>query len=306
MDRRTLAVLAVAALAVFAIGFSAATISSTVESGSGGGGAEGEDGPPPVLEEDAEVDSDASETASFLLDLLLALAALFLIGMYVYLAIRRPRLAAVLLVLILVVVAVVGVLGEFSLGFADEGEEPGEEDAARAGDGEGEGEGFDEGDGEGSGEESSTLDTSLALVAILSVVLILGAVLALRRGSDGTGAEEGEKPDEGVDSTTIGAIAGRAADRIEEDNETGTDAENEVYRAWREMTARLDADSGETTTPREFQQLAVETGMQPDDVRELTGLFERVRYGGADATEDREQRAVRVLRRVESTYGEDE
>jgi hypothetical protein len=45
--------------------------------------------------------------------------------------------------------------------------------------------------------------------------------------------------------------------------------------------------------------------MAPDDVRELTRLFERVRYGGESATAAREERAVQVLRRIESTYGEE-
>lgn len=303
MDRRTLAVLAVAALAVFAIGFSAATLPSTIDSGGGGGDEDGGEPPPP--DSDTEVDSSGSETASFLLDLLLALAALFLLGVYLYLVIHRPRVAIALLILTLVIAAALGALSLFDLEpeFDEESEGPDEDGTGSAAeDGEGEGGGEGEGDGEG----SSSVDTSLVLVAVLLAVLLLGAVVVLYRGGDETGAEDGEDPDGGVDSTTIGAIAGRAADRIEEDNKAGTDAENEVYRAWQEMTARLETDSGETTTPREFQQLAVDTGMRPDDVRELTELFERVRYGGKDATEDREQRAVRVLRRVESTYGETE
>jgi hypothetical protein len=64
------------------------------------------------------------------------------------------------------------------------------------------------------------------------------------------------------------------------------------------MTAQLDIESGEATTPRELERRAVTAGMAPDDVRELTALFETVRYGGESATEDREQRAMAVLRRL--------
>jgi hypothetical protein len=42
--------------------------------------------------------------------------------------------------------------------------------------------------------------------------------------------------------------------------------------------------------------------MDPDDVDELTRLFERVRYGDERATDARAERAVAALRRVESAY----
>ena len=71
------------------------------------------------------------------------------------------------------------------------------------------------------------------------------------------------------------------------------------------MTAALDVDSPGTTTPREFQRTAVEAGMDRSDVAELTELFESVRYGGLEPTDERERRAVETLRRIESDYGGD-
>jgi hypothetical protein len=71
------------------------------------------------------------------------------------------------------------------------------------------------------------------------------------------------------------------------------------------MTAQLDVEGPESTTPREFQAAAVEAGMGPEDVRELTHLFEDVRYGGYSPTADREQRALAVLRRIEEKYGDE-
>jgi len=129
-------------------------------------------------------------------------------------------------------------------------------------------------------------------------------VLRARSDDDSSRAEiDTEEPDS---QRALGAIAGRAADRIEDGDIEGADAENEIYRAWQEMTTQLDIENAEATTPREFRDRAVNTGLPPDDVRELTDLFELVRYGGEDATADREQRAVRVLRRIESAGGERE
>jgi len=105
-------------------------------------------------------------------------------------------------------------------------------------------------------------------------------------------------------AATIGELAGEAADRIEDD--TGTSVENEVYRAWREMTRPLDVDRPESSTPAEFATAAVEGGVSRTDVDELTELFEEVRYGGYAPDEDRERRAVDALRRIEEQYSDDE
>ena len=78
-----------------------------------------------------------------------------------------------------------------------------------------------------------------------------------------------------------------------------------MYRAWREMTGSLDVESPETTTPREFERAAVEAGMDRGDVTALTELFESVRYGGLEPTDEQERAAVETLRRVESDYGGD-
>ena len=81
------------------------------------------------------------------------------------------------------------------------------------------------------------------------------------------------------------------------------DVDNEVYRAWRRMTASLDVDSPETTTPREFERAAIKAGMTRDDVGALTDLFEAVRYGDREPTEDAEHRAIETLRRIEAGDG---
>jgi len=118
-------------------------------------------------------------------------------------------------------------------------------------------------------------------------------------GSDRSDPEE-ESPDE---AATIGRTAGAAADRIEAD---ASDAGNEIYRAWREMVEQVDVENPRTCTPAEFAAAATDAGLSEAHVAELTELFEAVRYGEREVTEEREQRAVEALREIEREYGGDE
>jgi len=142
-------------------------------------------------------------------------------------------------------------------------------------------------------------------VAVLAIVLLAAALIGIfafrQAGTSGDAdidADEEERDEDTLEA--VGAAAGRAADRIER----YADVDNEVYRAWREMASLIDADSPQTSTAGEFADTAIEAGMDRDDIEELTGLFEEVRYGDADAAEGREQRALDALRRVEEEYGE--
>jgi len=150
-----------------------------------------------------------------------------------------------------------------------------------------------------------TLSSPTALLSLLVVVaLAVGAVAILASGRDDASTDPAPEPEPGTDADVterIGRLAGAAADRIESDE--SVDAENEVYRAWRRMTESLDVNAPETTTPREFERTAVDAGMARDDVATLTSLFEAVRYGGREATEETERRAVETLRRIEADYG---
>jgi hypothetical protein len=156
------------------------------------------------------------------------------------------------------------------------------------------------GDGGGEGGAASLL-TSPSVVGLvfglLAVVLIIGFVALGSGRPDGAGEEA---PPEEDSLEAIGDAAGRAAERIEAD----ADVDNEVYDAWKEMTTYLEVDQPASSTPGEFAAAAVDAGMTREDVDELTRLFEEVRYGGADPA-DREQRAVAALRRIEAAYGGD-
>lgn len=156
----------------------------------------------------------------------------------------------------------------------------------------------------GGGASGGGLPTiSAALIVILGIALIVAVFLLFRSTGDQTGqADEPVEP--GIDEESmvaIGEAAGEAADRIE----ASAEADNEVYRAWREMTTYLDVPNPEASTPTEFADAAIDIGMDRADVHELTDLFEAVRYGTSTPTDDREARAVAALRRIESTYAGD-
>ena len=151
--------------------------------------------------------------------------------------------------------------------------------------------------GGGSDGAAGAVSSSTPLIALfvaVAVAVVLVALLAT--GSDERAADGTADPDEGEEpAAAVSRVAAAAADRIADGD---ADAENEVYRAWRRMTERLDVASPETTTPREFRRAAVEAGMDREDVAALTRLFESVRYGDREPTDDRERRAVETLRRL--------
>ncbi|WP_338727504.1 DUF4129 domain-containing protein [Haladaptatus sp. DJG-WS-42] len=143
---------------------------------------------------------------------------------------------------------------------------------------------------------------STPVAILLGLVLVLG-IFAYTKSVRGDDDEEATVPGAPpVDVAELGAVAGRAARRIEQfDGEP----ENEVYRAWKAMTDHLDLPNPRTSTPSEFADAAVAAGMAREDVTELTRLFEDVRYGGETPTTEHETRAVNALKRIERTYGED-
>ena len=138
-----------------------------------------------------------------------------------------------------------------------------------------------------------------ALIAILFGGIMIAAVVLLFTMS---GEEETYEPIEEEepmpDAADFARAAGLAADRIEKANVA---VDNAVYRAWLEMTDLLSIENPKTTAPMDFAEAAIEVGLGREDVYELTQLFTEVRYGGKDA-ENREERAIEVLRNIEQQY----
>lgn len=150
-----------------------------------------------------------------------------------------------------------------------------------------------------------TNNFSTVVFALLAVTILIAAIVLVRATGDGQLLDRSE-PDSDepgsdqvstAESAAVGEAAGRAADRIE----TDTSLSNAIYSAWQEMTDPLNLPR-ETTTPGEFADAAIASGMTPEDVDELTELFEATRYGGIDASEKRERRALSALRRIEREY----
>jgi len=140
----------------------------------------------------------------------------------------------------------------------------------------------------------------ILLVGGFAVLFVgVAAVLYISSGSREYVPEEEDEPEEEADVSDIAAAAGAAAERLEARD---ADVDNEVYRAWWEMTQLLNVSSPETYTPGQFAEAAVDLGIDEEHVDALTTLFEEVRYGHQDP-EAREERAIEVFREIEQ-YGE--
>jgi hypothetical protein len=147
----------------------------------------------------------------------------------------------------------------------------------------------------GGGEDS--LSSRLQLLGGflgLSLVLLLMGFYVMRRNA------KGEPDEQAIEDSEIAAAAEEAAQEIEQ---ASTD-KNPIYTAWATMTEPLDVEHPETSTPQEFADAALEAGLNADDVRELTDLFETVRYGTTPVTSQHEKRAMEALRRIEQDYSE--
>ncbi|MFB9825601.1 DUF4129 domain-containing protein [Halobaculum roseum] len=313
MDRRTLVTAALALLAVLALGVAAATLDSattTASDGFGAGSATDESGIGAEDEGAADLGGDgpsgeASLSVSICVEFLtrpgvqialLAGVGLFLAAMY--------RTTRSWLLSGMFVSAALFPLGVLYLGLISCGSEPTDiavgaaqsaaENASLLPSG---------GGSAGANAAGEALSAPTAIVGLLLVVAILGSVLLLfvsTGDDDDELADEPPEPPGPERRREVGARAGEAADRLESD----ADLENEVYRAWREMTGALAVENPRSTTPAEFAAAAVDAGMVREDVTALTDLFEAVRYGDEPATPEREREAVAALRRIEEAYAD--
>jgi hypothetical protein len=184
-------------------------------------------------------------------------------------------------------------------------QEPDSESNVSLGNGTGNGSGAPAGGG-----ESAVPEPSLPIVALAALAAVVAlVVIAYYLTGDDAAAEEEESPEseaeeepavDAEDVAEVGRLAGEAADRIED----AGDFENQVFRAWREMTRPLNVDHPRSSTPAEFAAAARAAGMSGDHVDRLTELFDEVRYGGREATPEREEEAVSLLRSIEEQYAD--
>ena len=136
----------------------------------------------------------------------------------------------------------------------------------------------------------------LLLLGVLVVALALALVwLLLRRRAQ-------KQPGDAL--ADLAQEAQQALDALDE----GGDVRATVLRCYQEMARVLRRQRGlqrqEATTPREFEELLAGTGLRDDHIRQLTRLFERVRYGGAAATERDEEEARVCLNAIVQAYSQ--
>ncbi|MFC6737653.1 hypothetical protein ACFQEQ_15525, partial [Halolamina salina] len=110
--------------------------------------------------------------------------------------------------------------------------------------------------GLGAAADTATSQPSVLLVIVLVVLLIAAIVLLyIASADDIVDSQIDREPDEeevNPDIAAVGRLAGEAADRIE----AGDSFDNEVFRAWVEMTTHLAVEHPESSTPAEFAAAA--------------------------------------------------
>jgi hypothetical protein len=135
-------------------------------------------------------------------------------------------------------------------------------------------------------------------VLLVAVLLTIGWVLwvQLRR------LKEEPLPDE-ADLAELAQTAQSALDQIE----SGSDLQDTVIRCYQEMEQilgrRRNLVRQRGMTPREFEQYLARSGLRTEDVRRLTQLFERVRYGAQVLTRREQAEATTALDSIVRSYG---
>ncbi len=129
-----------------------------------------------------------------------------------------------------------------------------------------------------------TLGTSpvSGAAGVVALAGVLAAGWYVFRGGDGPAvaapsSDAGQSPD--TDTTT-----GRP-------HPADLPATDPVTRAWQQMVGDLDLPRPASRTPGEFARAAIDAGRDAAAVRQLTRLYEQVRYGGADPTDHAETAA---------------
>ena len=102
-------------------------------------------------------------------------------------------------------------------------------------------------------------------------------------------------------------LAEEAQEALEE-LRAGGDLKDTVMRCYVEMSGILSSQRGlvrdTSMTPREFEQRLAAAGLRDEHIRQLTLLFERVRYGAKHPGEREEHEAMACLTAIVQAYGQ--
>ncbi|AGN01883.1 hypothetical protein L593_09690 [Salinarchaeum sp. Harcht-Bsk1] len=149
-------------------------------------------------------------------------------------------------------------------------------------------------DVEAAGEAASStglqLPTVVGIVVVAAILLFI-VVTTLGGGSEEDGEAVAATPDPEESPGGIGTATPTST------TVGRPPADNEIYRAWLALAEEANADA-RRETPAEVADRAVAAGVDEAATREITSLFERVRYGGVEPDEATEQRAERALARM--------
>jgi hypothetical protein len=87
----------------------------------------------------------------------------------------------------------------------------------------------------------------------------------------------------------------------------GHNLKDTIMRCYAEMSQTLQKERGlqrqQAMTPREFESYLAQSGFRDEHIRQLTRLFESVRYGGKTPGQREEQEAVACLQAIVQAYG---
>ncbi|WP_230198558.1 DUF4129 domain-containing protein [Halopiger goleimassiliensis] len=299
---RLLVRLLVVACAIVAVAIAAATIQSPIDPAGEGSGSAGDDTPgdAPVSSPTTDFGGplEGSGVPTFLEYLGYLLIAVIAIVIVWYLV--KHRRQALTLIAACVVVSLLLLLAGEALELTVE---PRANPPMEGGGLPGNGTGTEDGSQNADDVFSAPVSPLLVALGIVAVIVIGGLLLTRDDDAETAGADDDRTPTTTSESAqAVGSAAGRAADRLA----AGTDADNEIYRAWWEMTDSLEVDNPESSTPGEFAAAAVDAGLDREDVADLTALFEEVRYGTTDVTPELEREAETVFRRIERQYSADD
>ncbi|ELZ30947.1 hypothetical protein C474_10811 [Halogeometricum pallidum JCM 14848] len=124
------------------------------------------------------------------------------------------------------------------------------------------------------------LETFLPLFAALAA--LLGVAVLLARYGD-----------------RLARRLGGDADRQEPTGARELEPQNAIERAWVSVLSRADVEDPWRRTPEECASAAVESGFDPEGVERLRRVFEEVRYGDREVTDERVRRMEDGLSRFD-------
>jgi len=269
VDRRTVEIIVVALVAVAVVSIAASTLDSTTATsdGTGLGGTNGSGGSIlPGASPNTSASIDGPSPPRWLLSLL---SVIGVVGALWYMW-KEPLETVKIMVLMTVVF--VGLVWLARILSDLLGEAGGNSGGGLLGDGLG-----IRSDGITSASDPTLPAASVELLVLVVLgAALVGVVLRLSENASSRDAlEERGEAEEGSQAGSIGRAAGDAADRIDAD----AAVDNEIYRAWVEMTDLLEVAHPDTSTPEDFADAAVDAGMRRGEVEERTDLFRRVRDG---------------------------